>query len=569
MLGLFPTPFLLSSGFPKRQRCTSGDSVALFVSERLLIPTGTGTTRSGSQARAIATKPTLVEVTAGGLITNAGRCELSAHAANAIREAAASAGGLGCKAADVDVLRVVDWSGVAEGVLPGDIGAMLIYAGDDFKSALARFMDGGLSSTRLQRDLRLDRVLSMQMSLESAQVYGVKVVQEMVCAGDSLQLKAIRGAPKVFLTQAPGFLCPRSALVGGLPLDPDMTGGGVTNCMPKGAKIVIAGPGWHIPGELYLCSWGAWNYIALISALILSRHDSGSRFILLTLVTELVSSVIVWWIPHRWSAGFLSFLARADPVHSLLTAQPSAGFTARVVMVIEALGGVAGVVGLFSIYTTLAAYILAATPTVVILVGLLSPSSWWARFVLVCFAGHMFEFAFEAAYAFSSDSLAVTFLLGSAAIAETLTSLFVLYELSKAAWATFMFTSGNPARCKAPRFLANGALASLGVLDGTAATLMQTTAPGGGAARAFLVKRGCAAVGFLPPHVDCLSGPDVSCDEWLLLDEPHPASCSGQIDQMEGHPPGTWATGLAVYGGGVLPVLNCAPRQEDGDADEV
>lgn len=131
MLGLFPTPFLLSSGFPKRQRCTSGDSVALFVSERLPIPTCTGTTRSGSQARAIATKPTLVEVTAGGLITNAGRCELSAHAANAIREAAASAGGLGCKAADVDVLRVVDWSGVAEGVLPGDIGAMLIYAGDD------------------------------------------------------------------------------------------------------------------------------------------------------------------------------------------------------------------------------------------------------------------------------------------------------------------------------------------------------------------------------------------------------------------------------------------------------
>ncbi|CAM9535571.1 unnamed protein product [Scytosiphon promiscuus] len=180
----------------------------------------------------------------------------------------------------------------------------------------------------------------------------------------------------------------------------------------------------------------------------------------------------------------------------------------------------------------------------------------------------MFEFAFEAAYAFSSDNMWVTVLLGSAAIGETLTSLLVLYELSKAAWATFMFTSGNPARCKAPRFLVNGALASLGVLDGTAATLMQTTAPGRGAARAFLVKGGCAEVGFLPPHVDCLSGPDVSCDGWLLLDEPHPAACSGQIDQTEGHPLGTWATGLAVYGGGVLPVLTCAHREDD-IADEV
>lgn len=502
-------------------------------------------------------------MTAGGLITNAGSCQLSAHAANAIQEAAGSAGGLVCKVVDVDQLRVVDWSGVAEGALPGDIGAMLIYADDDFKNALARGIEGGLSSARLRRDCRLDRVLLMQMASESARVYGVKVVHEMVCAGDCLQLKAIRGASKLFLTQAPGFPCPQFALVGGLPLEPDMSGGGVTNCMPKGSKMMIAGPGWYIPGELYLCMWGAWNYVALISALILTGDDSGSRFILLTLVTELVGSVIVWSIPHRWSAGLFSFLARADPVHSLLTAQPSAGFTARVVMVIEALGGIAGVVGLFSIYTTLAAYILAATPTVVILVGLLSPSSWWARFVLVCFAGHMFEFAFEAAYAFSSDSLAVTVLLGSAAIAETLTSLFVLYELSRAAWATFMFNSGNPARCKAPRFLVNGALASLGVLDGTAATLMQTTAPGGGAERAFLVKGGCAAVDFLPPHVDCLSGPDVSCDGWLLLDEPHPASCSGQIDQMEGHPRGTWATGLAVYGGGVLPVLQSTLRQED------
>lgn len=507
-------------------------------------------------------------MTAGGLITSAGRCELSAHAANAIREAADFTGGLVCTVADVDVLRVVDWSGVAEGALPGDIGAMLIYASDNFKNALAQFMGDGRFSARLQRDCRLDRVLSMQMTPESAQVYGVRAVHEMVCAGDCMQLKVIRGASKLFVTQAPGFLCPQCALVGGLPLEPDMTGGGVTNCMPKGAKMTIAGPGWHIPGELYLCAWGIWNYVALISALVLSREDSGSSFILLTLITELVGSVIVWWIPHRWSAGALSFLARADPVHSLLTAQPSAGFTARVVMVIEALGGVAGVVGLFSVYTTLAAYILAATPTVVILVGLLSPSSWWARFVLVCFAGHMFEFAFEAAYAFNSDNLWVTVLLGSAAIAETLTSLFVLYELSKAAWATFMFTSGNPARCKAPRFLVNGALASLGVLDGTAATLMQTTAPGGGAMRAFLIKGGCAAVGFLPSHVDCLSGPDVSCDGWLLLDEPHAASCSGQIDQMEGHPLGTWATGLAVYGGGVLPVLNSAYRQDD-DTGEV
>eukprot|EP00903_Cladosiphon_okamuranus_P019670 g18080.t2 len=525
-------------------------------------------TSKNMKAKAAATKPVLVEVTAGGLITNAGRCELSAHAANAIREAAGVANGLVCKLVDADRLRVVDWSGVAGGALSGDIGAMLIYAGDDFKDALAQLVGDGFSSAQLQRDDRLDRILSMLMSSESAQVYGVNAVQEMVCAGDRLQLKAIRGASKLFLTQAPGFLCPQWALVGGLPLEPDMGGGGVTNCMPKGTKMVIAGPGWHTPRELYLCMWGAWNYIALIAALILTRGDSGSTFILLTLVTELVGSVIVWWTPHRWSAGALSTLARADPVHSLLTAQPSAGFTARVVMVIEALGGVAGVVGLFSVYTTLAAYILAATPTVVILVGLLSPSSWWARFVLVCFAGHMFEFAFEAAFAFSSDNMWVTGLLGSAAIAETLTSLLVLFELSKAAWATFMFTSGNPARCKAPRFLVNGALASLGVLEGTAATLMQTTAPGGGAARAFLVKGGCAPVGFLPPHVDCLSGPDVSCDGWLLLDEPHPASFSGQIDQMGGHPPGTWATGLAIYGGGVLPVLSSVHRQDD-DADEV
>lgn len=522
-----------------------------------------------AQARAVATKPVSVEVTADGLITNAGRCELSAQAAKAIREAANVAGGVGCKVADVNRLRVVDWSDVAEGALSGDIGAMLIYAGDDFKNALAQFIDDGHSSARLQTDDRLDRVLSMQMSSESALlVYGVNAAQEMVCAGDRMQLKAIRGASNLFLTQAPGFLCLRWALVGGLPLEPDMRGGGVTNCMPKCEKMVIAGPGWHVPGELYLCTWGAWNYVALIVAPFLTRGNSGSRFILLTLVTELVGSVIVWWIPHRWSAGALSFLAKAHPVHSLLTAQPSAGFTARVVMVIEALGGVTGVVGLFSVYTTLAAYVLAATPTVVILVGLLSPSSWWARFVLVCFAGHMFKFAFKAAYAFSSDNMWVKVLLGSVAIAETLTSLLVLCELSKAAWATVMFTSGNPARCKAPRFLVNGALASLGVLDGTASTLMQTTAPGGGAARAFLVKGRCATVGFLPPHVDCLSDPDVSCDGWLLLDEPHPASYSGQIDQMGGHPPGTWATGLAVYGWGVLPVLNSAHRQDD-DADEV
>eukprot|EP00752_Nemacystus_decipiens_P002168 g2064.t1 len=522
-----------------------------------------------AQARAAATKPLMVGVTPGGLIINAGRCELSSHSANAIRKAADFAGGLGCKVAEVDLLRVVDWSDVAEGALSGDMGAMLIYAGDDFKNALVQFMDDELPSARPQRDCRLDRVLSMRMSTESARVYGVHRVHEMVCAGDCLQLKAIRGASKLFLTQAPGFLCPRFALVGGLPLEPDMTGGGVTNCMPKGAKMMIAGPGWHIPGELYLCTWGAWNYVALIIALVLTRQDTGSRFILLTLVTELVGSIIVWWIPHRWSAGALSLLARADPVHSLLTAQPSAGFTARVVMIVEALGGVAGLVGLFSVYTTLAAYILAATPTVVILVGLLSPSSWWARFVLVCFAGHLFEFAFEAAYAFSSNNLWVTILLGSAAIGETLTSLVVLFELSKAAWATHMFTSGNPARCKAPRFLVNGALASLGVLDGTAATLMQTTATGGGAGRAFLVRGGCAAVSFLPSQVDCLSGPDVSCDGWLLIDEPHPASCSGQIDLMEGHPLGTWATGLAIYGGGVLPVLNSAHQQDGDDVGEV
>ncbi|CAM9535641.1 unnamed protein product, partial [Scytosiphon promiscuus] len=96
----------------------------------------------------------------------------------------------------------------------------------------------------------------MRITSESAEAYGVTAVHEMVCAGDCLQLKAIRGASKLFLTQAPGFLCPRLALVGGLPLEPDMAGGGVTNCMPKGTKMMIAGPGWHIPGELYLCAWG-------------------------------------------------------------------------------------------------------------------------------------------------------------------------------------------------------------------------------------------------------------------------------------------------------------------------
>ncbi|CAM9535713.1 unnamed protein product, partial [Scytosiphon promiscuus] len=91
-----------------------------------------------AQTGAVATSSILVEVTTGGLITNAGRCELNARAAKAVREAADFAGGIGCKVAGVDALRVVDWSGVAEGPLSGDIGAMLIYAGDDFKHALAQ-----------------------------------------------------------------------------------------------------------------------------------------------------------------------------------------------------------------------------------------------------------------------------------------------------------------------------------------------------------------------------------------------------------------------------------------------